>query len=921
MQIRDLESEHFTGAHSLGPSALEAARVSLATGRHAHALLRLEEFERESPFEEADAACLKSVALLGLLRHGEAIEVANLALARGSGEVAARLRVCKGHGLWLIGDLTAARAELQRSARDARHVLTRARAEELLGLGAWKAGDVADATARLARAETVYSQQTYWPGLTEVMEKKAGLLCDEGRFEEALETHGRRLNLARSTTRSDLVAKAHCDRGEVLVRLGRWEEARRELDRGAELFRAVLDPREAVFVARHRAMIELATGNLAAVRDAALKLKQTTGIDRSNPRLLGEHYLLEADAALAGGEYGTAVVQGGEALALFGAVEDREGQCRARVRRAHAFVGAGHFEDAEREARRALELQVPRGSVLPRLAELARGRAALQRGNNPTARAAFARAAGANLDALSHAAALGAALAGGAGRGNATVQASLEALERSGERRYIGFCLEDIRRLEPEAGWAGGTVVEAQLPPACPRSEIVMQGALPFSSPEPSFPLAVSRVQTALGWRRAAWITAEPTRDWLLDGPGASPRLLPANDLARRVASGVSSASVVRLHDEGSLDPVTRFLGLTHCLVLPAARGALCLDYGSEREVPATSVIAGALDLVGLWSDADTHQPPCPEPGARADAWRGMIGESAAFKVVLQQADSFSRSDWPIFLFGETGTGKEGFARALHALSGRPGPFVPVNTAELTDELFASRMFGHRRGAFSGAVEDSPGFVSAADGGTLFLDEVADLGPGSQGAVLRFLESGEYRRVGETQLRRAEVRVVSATNVKLSEAVAEKRFRADLLFRLTVLQIDLPPLRERANDVLLLARHFLRQTSRLLRLGTDAEALLTRYQWPGNVRELRAVIGRASLLAAGGPIRAEHLSEQLQVSRSTPRGSLHTAMTAVRRKLIEDVLCEKQGNRTLSAAQLGISRQALHNHIKRYGLN
>jgi DNA-binding NtrC family response regulator len=286
----------------------------------------------------------------------------------------------------------------------------------------------------------------------------------------------------------------------------------------------------------------------------------------------------------------------------------------------------------------------------------------------------------------------------------------------------------------------------------------------------------------------------------------------------------------------------------------------------------------------------------------------------------------FGPSDLRIHVYGETGTGKEGVARALHALSPRAGgPFVPFNAAGFTDELLAAELFGHTRGAFTGAVGAREGYVAEAEHGTLFLDEVAELTPSAQAKLLRFLEQNEYHRLGETVARRADVRLLSATNVDLGRLVDQRRFRRDLWYRLHEHCVCVPPLRERGEDVLLLTRHFLRREAARQqrvppRLSREAEAAIARYPWPGNVRQLASEVRRVLVIAADGIVSLEHLSVDLSAASGALAGGLRSKMLAVERRIVGEVLDRHEGNRTAAAAELGITRQALVAKIRRLGL-
>jgi DNA-binding NtrC family response regulator len=302
-----------------------------------------------------------------------------------------------------------------------------------------------------------------------------------------------------------------------------------------------------------------------------------------------------------------------------------------------------------------------------------------------------------------------------------------------------------------------------------------------------------------------------------------------------------------------------------------------------------------------------------------------LIAESGAMRPVLDLVARVGPSDANVLITGENGTGKEVIARTLHALSQRAAkPMVTVNAGALSEGTFESELFGHVRGAFTDAKTDRVGRFELADGGTLFLDEIANVPPNLQPKLLRVLETGEFERVGSSQTRRTDVRVLSATNAMLQEEVAAGRFRQDLLFRLNTVEIRLPPLRERAEDVPALAAHYLRvygQRYRKHLAGFDAEAArqLSAYPWPGNVRELDHVVQRAVLMAQNGEVRAADLG--LQTSTAGPERRLEEmSLEEVERLLIEKALKRFGGNVSQAAEALGLSRSALYRRMQKYEL-
>jgi two-component system response regulator HupR/HoxA len=318
--------------------------------------------------------------------------------------------------------------------------------------------------------------------------------------------------------------------------------------------------------------------------------------------------------------------------------------------------------------------------------------------------------------------------------------------------------------------------------------------------------------------------------------------------------------------------------------------------------------------------------------GGRRDARSGaeapeLIGESPAWLEVVRALPRAAESELPVLLLGETGSGKEMVARALHALSPRRGrALVTHNCGATPDSLIESELFGHARGAFTGAVADRPGLFEAADSGTLFLDEIGDASALLQMKLLRVLQEGEARRVGDTRLRRVDVRVVSATHRDL-EAGPAGGFRADLYFRLNAVRLRLPPLRERGHDVVLLARRFLARAA--ARLGEPAPGLsdalaaqLLRHPWPGNVRELQNGCAYAVAVAgARGQVGPEHWPEAPAAPGATvpPRG-LHAETRALEERRLREALARSRWNKSRAARALGLSRQGLLKKLRRYGL-
>ena len=300
------------------------------------------------------------------------------------------------------------------------------------------------------------------------------------------------------------------------------------------------------------------------------------------------------------------------------------------------------------------------------------------------------------------------------------------------------------------------------------------------------------------------------------------------------------------------------------------------------------------------------------------------IGESAEWKGVLKKATQVAETDTTVLLQGESGTGKEVVARFIHRASPRTeGPFVAINCAALPEQLLESELFGHERGAFTGAVQAKPGQIELASGGVLFLDEVSEMSPSAQAKFLRVLQEREFQRVGGTRVLKAQVRVIAATHRDLRRAVERGDFREDLYYRLQVFEILMPPLRDRRSDVLPLAEAFLQDIAGSLArppagLTPDAREALLAHRWPGNVRELRNALERAAILSEGGLITAQHLS--LDPARSAAPTTT-TDLNAVERQTIEQVMRETRGNKAEAARRLGITRIQLYTRLRKHGLD
>jgi DNA-binding NtrC family response regulator len=301
----------------------------------------------------------------------------------------------------------------------------------------------------------------------------------------------------------------------------------------------------------------------------------------------------------------------------------------------------------------------------------------------------------------------------------------------------------------------------------------------------------------------------------------------------------------------------------------------------------------------------------------------GILTRSPAMQEVLRIVDRVAPTDSAVLILGESGTGKELVARAIHERSPRvERPFVPIHCGAVPREVFESELFGHERGAFTGAVGAKPGLVELADGGTLFLDEIGEMEPDSQVKLLRALETGTFFRVGGTRPRRVDVRLVAATNRDLAEAMRTGEFRQDLYFRINTIALTLPPLRDRREDIALLAAHFVgaNATYGAKRLSPRALAALEAYDWPGNVRELLHAIERAAILSQGDEIQPEDLPPEVRGAPAAPAATPGGSLEQVERQHIVATLRQVGGHRGKAAALLAIDPKTLYRKIIAYGI-
>ena len=420
---------------------------------------------------------------------------------------------------------------------------------------------------------------------------------------------------------------------------------------------------------------------------------------------------------------------------------------------------------------------------------------------------------------------------------------------------------------------------------------------------------------------------------------GIEPGSLPEGDPSHTVIDRALKENRPVLSRNAARDPrfdgasslILRGIRSACCIPLMARGnrlGALYLDAtGSgrltEEELPLLEAF-GSLAALAIARAADLKEVRDALQAAHSAKYPGIIGESDVMRRMYERMERIAGADLPVLITGESGTGKELIARALHASSPRrDDPFRAIFCGNLTAELLESELFGYRKGAFTGAVADKPGLMDLADKGVLFLDEIADVPPSIQAKLLRFLQDGEYQRLGDPNPRHADVRVISATNKSLSAEIEAKRFREDLYYRLNVLTIEAPPLRERDGDIPLLAAWILTKVASRTgqpprRISPAALDRLSSYHWQGNVRELENVLARAAVLTATDTIEPEDLDLKNGTTPENQEPDATLDLQSVIDGHIIRMLKKTGGNRSEAARILGVSRRYLQKTLAKW---
>ncbi len=628
---------------------------------------------------------------------------------------------------------------------------------------------------------------------------------------------------------------------------------------------------------------------------------------------------------------------------------DLAGAERAAAHAALLLRGGGGGRQRRRALRRLAEARLRRGRLVGVAEALEQARAEeLLADPGPAERRARGRETPASPDAP-----LRARLELVRGRPGAALQVAEEALAATGAGCPAGWRGELLVLAARALGWLGRAEAARQLLAADVEPARVLEleelPALWAHAGERERAVAAAAGPAAHLWEsvlagshpaRGRWSDLEALEPYRaarlrrLARPGA-PRIatlrrLAAGDLAAQLEGRLTgpwdalySHLAESTHDEDGLFRLFAAAGAERAFLAmrtPYGEQVLLPGPGGEEELVAPLgdghlvLRAPRLDpVVKTLFRLLLKQLPAMRAATAGQPVPGIVGESPSLLAALARLPRLAQGEVPIMVLGESGTGKELVARQVHRLSLRSdGPFLPINCAALSESLLLEDLFGHAKGAFTGADRDRAGIFETARGGTVFLDEIGDLPLAAQGKLLRVLQEKEVRRLGESTPRAVDVRVVTATHRDLGSMVREKTFREDLYYRLRVAVVELPPLRERGGDVLLLAEHFLARTSRgrrPCRLSRAARERLLAHRWPGNVRELENVLEVAAALAEGGAIESDHL--QLPEARPAPAGTYHQQVETFRRRLVEEALQAAHGNRAEAARRLGLTRQAL----------
>jgi sigma-54 specific flagellar transcriptional regulator A len=762
----------------------------------------------------------------------------------------------------------------------------------------------------------------------------------EGRVEEAEELQ--RASLAIHRERDDPVGIAHAlnNMSDLAVERGRLEEAIAWADEAIETWTRA-GRHEALpkpWVNRGRALVEL--DRLTEAREAAETA--AAAADRSG----SEEYRAEANALLARvlareGEDEAALHAATNALSAAERARSPalRAQCLTQLGRLH--VDGGRLEDAKRELEQATRLVRGLPHPYDRACILAEQGRLLARAGSAQAGAERMRRALAEFETLGNA------------RGQVRALVDLAVLVEPDDAA-------EAERLRMRARRLAGEHDLGDLPSADPADAAGASGRIGVDA-ERLRALAESWQAGAPAERRPVDVV-DPFFRWLKEAhrvSGAELRL-GGSGLARSIAAEPdgtfahvdrSDGKRARFVLKTSGEPASE--GVAHREVHMGTAGSAALRIARDRAFDDEEILSieAVSRLVTVALEGPLHRVAGAEAArpSESPAFEGLVGSSAAMELVKRRIAQVAPTDSSVLLLGESGTGKELAARAIHARSSRAsGPFVAINCPSIPRELIEAELFGHEKGAFTGATTTRPGKVELADGGTLFLDEVGDMAPATQVRLLRFLEEREFQRVGGRENRHVDVRILAATSRDLADAVQTGDFRSDLYYRLNVVPLRMPGLRERREDVAPLVRHLL---SRVLghddaRLSERALARLTAWDWPGNVRELRNAVEHMVALGGDALLDEEHLPDGVRGARGgTPEGaagagagsgrggagggggslrageSLEARLRELEAVLIRSTLEAEGWNQSAAARRLGITESKVRNRMRDYGIH
>ena len=947
--------------------ALDEARRARQAGepRRAAELLALlqAEFPGEPPRElllerallaralgrRAEAAGLLDRALVGEAWLEQAAEIARLWLDAGdaasalavatrahtaAGRRSAAVVVVEGEALYRSGRAAEARAALEAilpglEAGSEQEADAFAALGLVLGCGG---GPMKRAYALLGRALAAYRRAGNMVWASRALSRIGNLLQRDGRLAAAAARHFDALAGARAARDLPGEAECHVDLGVTLFELGEVARSRLHFEQAATLFEALDDARGFTLGRANLAAADLMLGH---GRDAEQTLLACLASNRAcglelhaalDEKFLARAALQRRDLASARSRLDRAErvfrdlgdeVELADAWEIRGLIEIEEGRSAQAVRAAEAGLRAVATTSAP-ALRARLELLLARATLLAHGADAA----------EPLVRRLKTSAAppGQRLVLEGHW-----LLAVGRGEeARAVYERGLEALESAEDvqARFAAY-LEYLDLFGPELDGPRRACLMARLGPLARElgagEELARRGLAAKPAPRRALELGRDGLVGLASLRR---------------GQGGDEALLSfvedsvATARAAVLREGADGLRVVVSRPAG---PNPRALALA-ARALATGRPALA---GDALAAPGVGLVVWVERAQSPWSDEeqafvaavaelaapelDRSEPASPPVALGHDRIASaFVGESTELRAALALLARVAVHPVPVFVGGESGTGKELAAREIHRLSGRAGEFVAVNCAAVPEALFESELFGHLKGAFSGATQERDGLIESADRGTLFLDEVGDLPVALQAKLLRALDAGEVRRVGENRSRRVDVRVVSATNRDLDADLVCGRFRADLYYRLVQVRVDLPALRQRGGDVALLARTFVRSAAAdlkvaELRFTPRALARLEAYDWPGNVRELMGVVRSLTAAHAGEVVDLEHLPLALR-ERLGSELDLSRARHASEKDAIVSALDRTRGNRTEAARLLGIARQTLVKRIRSLGL-